>query len=79
MLCLRRLALSLRTLARWDSNRASVNLKGMHVRGAYVIDHGLWQVVVGDCSGAGAAIGLPDAVPCEQQRVNFTVLDTVYF
>ena len=79
MLCLRRLALSLRTLARWDSNRASVNLKGVNVRGAYVIDHGLWEVVVGDCSGAGAAIGLPDAVPCEQQRLNFTVLDTVYF
>eukprot|EP01043_Picozoa_sp_COSAG02_P028473 COSAG02_NODE_1727_length_11182_cov_40.189209_1_plen_61_part_00 len=56
-----------------------MNLKGVRVRGAYVIDHGLWEVVIGDCSGAGAAIGLPDALPCEQERVNFTVPNSVYF
>lgn len=74
-----RLELKLRTLARWDSDHTSVDLKGARVRGAYVIDHGRWEVMVGDCSGAGAAIGLPDAVPCAQQRGNFTIPNSVYF
>ena len=54
-----------------------MNLKGVRVRGAYVIDHGLWEIAIGDCSGAGAAIGLPDALSCEQERVDVTVPNSV--
>ena len=69
----------LRTLARWDSDTISTDLTGKVVRGAYVIDAGEWSVVVGDCSGAGEAIGLKNAIPCTQQGASFPVAETIVF
>ena len=69
----------LRTLARWDSDMTSTDLTGKKVRGAYVVDAGEWSVAVGDCSGAGEAIGLKNAVPCAQQAARFTVAETISF
>jgi beta-glucosidase len=75
-----KLPIALRTLARWDPDAdGTVNLKGIPVRGAYVIDAGGYSVAVGDCSGAGAAIGLPDAHPCEQTQARFALLNTIEF
>ena len=74
-----RLPVALRTLARWDPDRASRDLQGASVRGSYVVDAGSYGVAVGDCSAAGSALGLQDAVPCEQQRANMTIAKTVVF
>ena len=73
------LAVTLRTLARYDPDGTSVDLKGKTVRGSYVVDAGRYTVAVGDCSAAGSAIGLHDAVLCAQQHANFTVAKTVEF
>jgi hypothetical protein len=70
---------ALRTLARWDSETFSETLNGVRVRGAYIIDSGLWKVAVGECSGAGGVIGLDDAVPCLQQNTSFIVPQTIIF
>lgn len=70
---------ALHTLARWDTDRLSTDLKGVTVRGTYVIDAGRYDVAVGDCSNAGAAIGLQDAYSCVHQNTSFAVRDTISF
>ena len=47
-----------------------------------MVDHGRWEIALGDCSGAGSAIGLADSdavPPCNQQHLNFTIQQTVSF
>lgn len=70
---------ALRTLARWDADKLSTDLRGETVRGTYTIDAGKYNVALGDCSGAAAAIGLKDAFPCHQQSSSFTVHSTIFF
>jgi hypothetical protein len=74
-----KLPVTLRTLARWDPDTPSYDLNDVKVGGSYVVDAGRWRVAVGDCSGAGSAIGLQDAVPCEQVHANFTLAKTITF
>jgi hypothetical protein len=72
-------SVTLRTLARWDPDSPSTDLSGARVAGSYFVDAGRWQLFVGDCSGAGSAIGLRDVVPCEQARANVTLPTTIQF
>ena len=72
-------SVTLRTLARWDPHAPSTDLTGASVAGTYVVDAGRWELFVGDCSGAGSAIGLRDAVPCEQASANVTLPSTIRF
>ncbi len=73
--------LALRALARWDPYRPapSSTLSSAAAesaptsRGAYIVDAGKWMVAIGDCSGAGAAIGLHNAVQCAQRNASFTL------
>ena len=36
-------------------------------------------MAVGDCSGAGGAIGLADAVPCHHVNASFLLNNTITF
>ena len=69
----------LRSLARWDADSTAMESEGARVRGAYIVDAGNYSVAVGDCSGAGSAIGLVDAVECHQQHTHFMVRENIVF
>jgi len=75
--------IELRELARWDPltpNPVAPSAEyGSGYTGAYVVDAGLYEAAVGDCSATASAVGMRDALPCAQSSTVFSVGANVVF